>query len=134
MTKFHLQIVTPDGLIFDDEATRVNVRAVDGEIGILANHIDFVTALGMGRAEVANDDQVRTAACIGGMLTVHNGSVKIVATTFEWSEDIDVERADRAYNKAKTVIDDPATSARDLKIAEAKLKRAIVRKASASNQ
>lgn len=134
MTKFHLQIVTPDGLIFDGEATRVSVRAVDGEIGILANHIDLVTALGMGRAVVANEDEVRTAACIGGMLTVTQGSVKIVATTFEWSEDIDVDRADRAYNKAKTVLEDPETSERDLKIAEAKMKRAIVRKASASEK
>lgn len=134
MTKFHLQIVTPDGLLFDGEATRVNVRTVDGEIGILANHIDLVTVLGMGQAQVAMEDQVRKAACIGGMLTVTKGEVKIVATTFEWAEDIDLSRADRAYQKAKAILDAPDTSDRDLKIAEAKLKRALVRKAVASNK
>ena len=134
MTNFHLQIVTPDGLQYDGEATCVRVRAIDGDIGILANHIDLVTALGMGPAQITTQDSIRKAACIGGLLTVSNGAVKIVATTFEWAENIDVERADRAYQRAKTVLDDPNTSERDLKIAEAKLKRALVRKAAAGGK
>lgn len=134
MTNFHLQIVTPDGLQYDGEATCVRVRAIDGDIGILANHIDLVTALGMGPAQITTQDSTRKAACIGGLLTVSNGAVKIVATTFEWAENIDVERADRAYQRAKTVLDDPNTSERDLKIAEAKLKRALVRKAAAGGK
>ena len=132
MTKFHLQIVTPDGLIYDGEAERLSVRTIDGEVGILANHIDYVTALGMGEARLLLDGKTRRAACIGGMLSVSKGEVKLVATTFEWAEDIDKERAERAYQKAKTALDEQKLSEADLKITEAKLKRALVRKGVAS--
>jgi F-type H+-transporting ATPase subunit epsilon len=128
MTKFHLQIVTPDGLFYDGEAERISVRTIDGEVGILANHLDYVTALGMGEARVLLDGNVRRAACIGGMLTVRNGEVKVVATTFEWAEEIDKERAEKAYQKAQTVLGDKASSQNDLKIAQAKLRRALVRR------
>lgn len=128
MTKFHLQIVTPDGLIYDGEAERLTVRTIDGEVGILANHIDYVTALGMGEARLLLDDKTRRAACIGGMLSVSKGEVKLVATTFEWAEDIDKKRAERAYEKAKAALDEQKLSDADLKITEAKLKRALVRK------
>lgn len=134
MTEFHLQIVTPDGLIYDGKAERVVVRTITGEVGILANHIDFVTALGMGQARILMDGAVRKAACIGGMLTVANGEVKIVATTFEWAEDIDLPRAERAYSRAKERLDTPDLSAREIRIAEAKLKRALVRKGVASDK
>lgn len=128
MNSFHLQIVTPDGLAYDGDAQRLIVRTIDGEIGILANHIDMVTALGMGPAKILIDGTVRKAACIGGLLTVTRGDVKLVATTFEWAEDIDRERAENAYQRAKAVLDSKNTSERDLKLAEAKLKRALVRK------
>lgn len=128
MTAFPLQIVTPDGLIYDGQAERLTVHTIDGDVGILANHVDFVTALGMGPARVLIDGNTRTAACIGGMLTVSKGEVKLVATTFEWAEDIDKERAELAYNRAKAVLDRKDVSERDFKIAEAKLKRALVRK------
>ena len=128
MTKFHLQIVTPDGLIYDGEAERLSVRTIDGEVGILANHIDYVTALGMGEARLLLDGTTRRAACIGGMLSVSKGEVKLVATTYEWAEDIDKARADRAYEKAKAALDEKTLSDADLKITEAKLKRALVRR------
>lgn len=134
MNSFHLQIVTPDGLVYDGNAQRLIVRTIDGEIGILANHIDMVTALGMGPAKILIDDTVRKAACIGGLLTVHQGHVKLVATTFEWAENIDKERAESAYQRAKAVLDDKHTSERDLKIAEARLKRALVRKSVAESK
>lgn len=135
MNAFHLQIVTPDGLIYDGEALQLSVRAISGDLGILANHIDMVTALGMGQASVRLDENSvpRKAACIGGLLSVSNGSVKLVATTFEWAEDIDKQRAENAYQRAKSVLEDKNTSERDMKLAEAKLKRALVRKGVANS-
>ncbi len=52
-----------------------------------------MTALGMGRATVVTDQGTRYAACIGGMLSVEKELVTLVATTFEWAEDIDTARA-----------------------------------------
>ena len=96
MSSFHLQIATPDGLIFDGQAERLLCRTIVGDVCILARHADYVTALGMGEARVTVDGNVRRAACMGGMLTVVKGEVRLVPTTFEWAEDIDAESAQRA--------------------------------------
>ena len=94
MATFHLQIVTPDRLCFDGEAERVIVRAHLGDVCIMAHHIDYATALSIGEAKVTDaEGNVRTAACAGGMLSVNNGSVSLMPTTFEWKDEIDVHRA-----------------------------------------
>ena len=124
---FRLQIVTPDGLAFEGEAEKISVRTQDGIIGILPRHIDYVAPLGMGEAVVTVDGQDRRAACIGGMVAVHRGDVRLVATTFEWAEDIDVERAKEAELKARSIIAAGELDERSLKLAESRLHRALVR-------
>ena len=127
MSSFHLQIVTPDGEFFDGSAQRVRVRTIDGDVAILAGHIPYVTALGIGEAAVtAEDGSVRRAAANGGMLSVTPEIVRVVATTFEWAEDIDVARAQRAKEKAEERIR-KAQNARELELARVKLSRALVR-------
>ncbi len=127
MSSFHLQIATPDGLIFDGQAERLLCRTIVGDVCILSRHADYVTALGMGEARVTVDGNVRRAACMGGMLTVVKGEARLVPTTFEWAEDIDAERAQRAKERAEQVIREKQTDKRDLMLAEARLKRALVR-------
>ena len=105
-----------------------------GDVAILARHMDYVAPLGMGRATVVSGGQRRNAACIGGMLSVSGGEVTLVPTTFEWSDKIDVERAEAAYQRADKVLHDENASQMDLKLAEAKLHRALVRKSVASNK
>lgn len=134
MTSFPLKIVTPDGLIFDGDAEELVVRSTTGDVAVLAKHTNFVTPLGMGRAIIVSGGIRRTAACIGGMLSVVNGSVTLVPTTFEWSDKIDLERADAAYQRANAILKNPQASENDLKLAEAKLRRALVRKSVASNK
>ena len=132
MTPFHLKIVTPDGLIFDGQAEELIVRTTGGDVAILARHMDYVAPLGMGRATVVSGGQRRNAACIGGMLSVSGGEVTLVPTTFEWSDKIDVERAEAAYQRADRILHDENATQMDLKLAEAKLHRALVRKSVAS--
>ena len=106
MREFRLQIVTPDGQQFDGMAERLIVRTIAGDVGILAGHTDYVTALGMGKARIVTGGEERAAACIGGMLSVSGGNVKVVATTFEWSDQIDVARAERSEQRAKAVLEE----------------------------
>ena len=125
---FRLKIVTLDGLSFDGEATQLQVRTVDGDVCILANHISYVTALGMGEAKIWTEAGVRSAACIGGLLSVSDNEVRLVPTTFEWAEDIDRERAERARASAEETLKNRAQrSDEELRMAEAKLRRALVR-------
>lgn len=128
MSTFHLKISTPDGLLFDGEVERLRVRAIDGDVSLLANHMDYVSAVGVGEAAVMTaDGQTRTAACIGGMLSMINNEASLIATTFEWADQIDLERAKRAKEKAETKIAAITDNKHDLLLAKAKLQRALVR-------
>ena len=127
MTAFPLKIVTPDGLLYDGQAEELIVRTVSGDMGILAGHIDCVAPLGMGRATVLAEGKKRYGACIGGMVSVVNGHVTLVPTTFEWAEDIDLRRANAAADRAKKIIGDKDSSDADIRMAQARLKRALVR-------
>lgn len=132
MTPFHLKIVTPDGLIYDGNAEELIVRTTAGDVAILARHINYVAALGMGRAVVVSNGNRRTAACIGGMLSVIDGEATLVPTTFEWSDKIDLDRVENSLQRADKVLHDQSSSQTDLKLAEARLHRALVRKSVAS--
>ena len=128
MSTFPLRIGTPDGLLFEGNVERVICRTVSGDLAILARHCNYCTALGMGEASVVMEDgSRRTAACIGGMLSVMNGKCRVLATTWEWKEDIDKERAAKAKARAEKLLEDKALDERDYRMAEARLKRALLR-------
>ena len=134
MIPFRLKIVTPDGLIYDGQAEELLVRTTGGDVAILARHMNYVAPLGMGRAVVVSGGTRRTAACIGGMLSVCDGEVTLVPTTFEWADKVDLERAEAAYERADKALHNENASQMDLKLAEAKLHRALVRKSVASEK
>ena len=134
MTPFSLKIVTPDGLAYEGQAEQVTVRSTTGDIGIMAGHLNCVAPLGMGRATIVIEGQKRYAACIGGMLSVVNGAVTLVPTTFEWADKIDADRAEASYQRAQAILQDKNSTDTDLKLAEARLRRALVRKNVASQR
>ena len=134
MTSFPLKIVTPDGLEFDGMAEEVVVRTTTGDLGILAGHINCVAPLGMGRATIVIDGQKRYAVCIGGLISVNGGTVNLVPTTFEWAEEIDANRAEASLQRAQNVLSDKSASQTDIRLAQARLHRALVRKSVASDK
>ena len=127
MNGFPLKIVTPDGLIYDGTAEEVVVRTTTGDIGILAGHVNCIAPLGMGMATIVIEGQKKYAACIGGMISVVDGSVTLVPTTFEWADKIDLERAEASQERARAIIADKNATATELRMADARLKRAVVR-------
>ncbi len=132
MTPFSLKIVTPDGLIFNGQAEEVVVRATSGDLGILAGHVNCVAPLGMGRATIIEGGKRRYAACIGGMISVVDGKVTLVPTTFEWAESIDAARAEASQQRAEKMLQKKDASDTEIKLAQARLHRALVRKNVAS--
>ena len=128
MATFHLQIVTPDRMVYDGEAEKIIVRTVGGDVCILARHIDYAAPLGIGEARVTDaEGNTRIAACAGGMLGVSAGEARVMATTFEWADDIDLERAKTAQAEAQKKLESLDRQDKDFVIMEAKLKRAIAR-------
>ena len=105
MKTFPLQIVTPEGCFFDGEVQMLRLRTIDGDAAVLADHMQYATAIGMGECRIVlPDDTERRAACCGGLL-VAAGQVRVVAATFEWAEEIDVPRAQAAQQRAQAALD-----------------------------
>ena len=103
-------------------------RSITGDLAVLAGHCNFCTALGMGEAQVVMEDGTRrSAACIGGMLSMMNGTCRLLATTWEWKEDIDEARAQEAKKRAEEMLAKGGLTDKEYKIAQAKLQRALVR-------
>ena len=128
MKTFPLTIGTPDGLLFEGEVERVMCRSITGDMAILADHINFCTALGMGEAYIRLEDGTqRNAACIGCMVTMMNGECHLLATTWEWEDEIDVDRAKSAKTRAEERLQDSSLTEKEIKLAQAKLNRALVR-------
>ena len=128
MATFHLQIVIPDRQVFDGEAEKIIVRTVTGDVCILARHIDYAAPLGVGEARVTDaQGNTRIAACSGGIINVAGGEVRVMATTFEWQDEIDLARAEKAKAAAEQKLSKLQRSDANYAILEAKLKRALVR-------
>jgi len=94
MTPFPLKIATPDGLVYDGAAEELVVRTTCGDMGILAGHINCVAALDVGRAMVIVDGEKRYADCGSGMVSVMDGKVTLVPTSFAWIDRDETRRAD----------------------------------------
>ena len=135
MASFPLKIVTPDGIAFDGEVKSLSCRTICGQVELMARHIDYCTAVGMGEAHITSEDgTVRRAACMGGMLSMIGGQCRLLATTFEWADSIDRERAERSKARAEAVLAQKGIDKHELELAEARLKRALVRSSVANRQ
>ena len=126
MQKFHLQIATPDGLVFDGDAEGILVRTNMGDVEIMAGHADYFATLGIGRAKLTADGVSRDAAASGGFISVVGGNVRLVSTTFEFADEIDLNRARAARERAEAALD-RAMDDKAIRVAKAKLARAISR-------
>ena len=132
MATFRLQVVSMDGLEYDGEVERIKLRTIHGDLAILARHMNYVTAIGMGTATVVFEDGTeRKAACIGGMLSMMDNHCRVIPTTWEWGDEIDLERAMEAKKRAEERFQDSNLELVQRVNAEAKLYRALVRIGSA---
>ena len=128
MSTFPLRSGTPDGLLYEGEVSRLVCRTISGDLAILPRHCNYCTALGMGEAHmVLKDGSRKTAACRGGMPAVMNGTCRVLATTWEWKEDIDAQRAEAARKRAEAKLAEGGLSDKEYRIVKAKLQRALVR-------
>ena len=85
MNTFHLQIVTPDGLMFDGDAEKLLVRTTEGDVGIMSGHCDYVTPVDTGEARVTTNCDVRTTACSGRLFKEKKETIKHLTNTNKWS-------------------------------------------------
>ena len=129
-----LDIVSPDKVVYSADVRMVIVRSTGGEIGILPKHAPLVTGLTPHAMRVkfedGRDDQL--IACAGGFMEVTPEKVTVLATAAEEPIDIDINRAQRAMERAKErlakIHDNPEVRETiDKKRAELALHRAMAR-------
>ena len=127
MTPFRLKIVAPDKTFFDGETEQIIVKTTEGNVGILANHTKYVANLPAGPLKVKQEDgSFKSAAISSGIISVADNAVSILATTIEWADEIDIERAKKAEEVARERIKNDDSS-KDIDRATLKLKRALNR-------
>ena len=124
--KLQLEIVTPERSVLTEQVDEVVLPSLEGYMGVLPGHAPLLTQLDVGEVSYRVGQQRKYLAISGGYAEVQRGSVSVLARTAELSEEIDLERAKRAKEKAESALksDLPPDQFRNF---EVQLKRAISR-------
>ena len=125
--KLELEVVTPDRLVAKETVDIVMAIGFLGEFGILPNHVPFMTTLQPGELRYRKDNQLEYLAVTGGFAEISDNKVTILAEAAEKAREIDVDRAQRAKERAEKRLAMAKTEAIDYLRAEAALKRSLVR-------
>ncbi len=124
--RLHLEIRTPEQLVYEGEITSVRAPGELGSFEILAGHLPFLTVLDTGEIRIRESETPQSIATSGGVFEVLRTGVTVLADTAEWAYEIDVERAETARQRAQELL-----ASRDPNVnrtrAEAALARAVNR-------
>ena len=127
MEPYKLKIVTPQKVFFDGDAEQIIVRTTEGDVGILANHTSYVANLISGPLRIKQPGgEFRIAAVSSGVIKVSKDLTTILATAVEWKDEIDIERAKKAEEDARSEMK-ALQSGKEFDRAALKLKRALNR-------
>jgi F-type H+-transporting ATPase subunit epsilon len=123
---FRLKITSPYGTFYDQDVQTINVKTVDGYIGVLENHIPLVSPLEISIMMIRTSEGERHVTLAGGIIYVKKKETVIVTPSVEFVEDIDVTRANEAYQRAKQRLDNKEAYV-NVKRAELALSRSLNR-------
>jgi F-type H+-transporting ATPase subunit epsilon len=121
---FQLRIVTPEKILYSGDVVSLQAPGSEGSFGVLASHAPMVVALQTGSLDFVEDGDRRHLATSGGFVEVSGEGVSILAETAEFSDNIDVDRAEASRERSRQRLFDGSY---DRARAEASLRRAINR-------
>ena len=123
---FRLEIITPDRVFYEGEASMVEFNSLEGEMGVYKHHIPLTTVLAPGVVTITQDGGKKTAAVHAGFAQILGDKVTFLAEIAEGPDEIDVPRAEAAKARAEERIRNHGADI-DLARAEVALKKALVR-------
>lgn len=126
MATMRLEIATAERVVYSEDVEILVAPGMDGQLGILPNHAPLLTALQPGEIRVVREGEESYMAVSGGFLEVMANRVTILADTAERAEEIDIERAEEAMQRAQERIES-SVSAMDLQRALASIRRSQAR-------
>lgn len=122
----HLKIITHEKVVFDENVDAIYTKGVDGEFGVLKNHVPLMAALDIGVTKVVQGEKEKYFTTMGGVFQFKDEEALILTTTAESGEEIDVTRAKAALSRAQARLAETDASI-DAKRAEAAIARAMAR-------
>ncbi|MDN5708738.1 MAG: F0F1 ATP synthase subunit epsilon [Planococcus sp. (in: firmicutes)] len=126
MKTITVNIVTPDGPVYDSEVSMVIAVTATGEMGVLPGHIPTVAPLGIGAVRLKKENSTELVAVSGGFLEIRPEKVTILAQSAETATEIDLARAQESAKRAEALLQARKDEI-DYKRAELALKRATNR-------
>jgi len=123
----HLEVITPERKVYEDDVDMVVAPASEGYVGILPHHVPLFTTLGPGEFKVKKGGVEEVLAVFGGFMDVRGDRVVVLTDAAEPAEEIDADRAHQARERAQQVLAAGPASAADEQRARAELQRALVR-------
>jgi len=132
--KISLRVVTPSRMLLDEDVDEVTAPGELGEFGVLPNHIAFLTTLVPGELSYKQGSSKKTLAVGGGYAEVLDNVMTVLAPAAEFADEIDSARAQRAKERAEKLMAELNREEKDREMAEAALKRALVRLQVASRE
>lgn len=119
---FQLKIICPDRLFYEGEAKMIELNTTAGQIGVYADHIPMTMIIQPGIVTITEKEVQKEAAVHSGFLEILPDKVTILAEVAEWPEEIDLDRAKRARERAEERLD-----SKDEKINAARAQAALAR-------
>jgi F-type H+-transporting ATPase subunit epsilon len=128
MSPIRCEIVTAERIVFQGDVDGVIAPGIEGELGILPRHASLLTSLTYGELILHREGQPDEFLAIGGgFLEVLPGQVTILADSAERAEEIDLERAEQARQRAESTMEQKHREDVDFVRAEAALRRSLIR-------
>lgn len=124
--KIHLNIITPRGVKFKEEADMVIMRCIDGDLGVLPGHEAVSAVLGDGILRIFNNGVVEKIAVFGGVAEIDETTVNISTTIAQRPEEIDLERAELDRQEAEAALLEESQE-RQIHNSQVLLRRSLVR-------
>lgn len=98
---FHVQVVSPDRIFFEEDIEMLEIKTTEGEIGVLAGHIPLTSIIAPGVVRFMVNGESKEAALHDGFLEILPDRVMILAESCEWPDEIDMNRAREAKSRAE---------------------------------
>lgn len=127
MSNLHLKITTNEKVVFDEDVKEIYLKGCKGEFGILPNHIPFMTPLEIGVTKVVMDKETKVFTTMGGIFQLKDNEALILTQIAEDANEIDVQRALEAKQRATERLKEDGTDRIDYQRAEVALAKAMAR-------
>lgn len=125
--KLKLKVITPTGILLEEECDAVYSTSTTGEFGVLPGHLPMTTTLDVGYSKYVKNGEETYLTTLGGIFQIENDEVTILSDTAELGEDIDVAKANAEKQQAEALLAEHTKDEANMTVAQISLAKALAR-------